>query len=158
MRRPPIDPKKSLGKTAQKGVVWSFLRESVSELLVFPASMVLARLLTPREFGVAAAAAFFIQLAGRLSEMGFNAALTRSKVVEPIHLSTVFVVQMVIGVIMFATMVILSPWIGAFYNMPEATHVLPISAIAFLIAPFGSVQGALLQRNLPWFRTPVCKA
>jgi teichuronic acid exporter len=147
VRRPPIDKSQALGKTAQKGVVWSFLRESVSEVLLFPASMVLARLLTPREFGIAAAAAFFIQLAGRLSELGFNSALIRSKTVEPIHMSTVFVVQVVLGIVTFSTMVLLSPWIGAFYNMPEATHVLPISAIAFLITPMGSVQAAVLQRE-----------
>jgi O-antigen/teichoic acid export membrane protein len=150
VRRGPIDKSKALGKTAQKGVVWSFLRESVSEILLFPASMVLARLLTPREFGIAAAAAFFIQLAGRLSELGFNSALIRAKVVEPIHLSTVFVVQIVLGLVTFSTMVLLSPWIGAFYNMPEASHVLPISAIAFLITPIGSVQAAILQRNFQY--------
>lgn len=150
MRRSPIEKEKALGKTAQKGVVWSFLRESVSEVLLFPASMVLARLLTPREFGVAAAAAFFIQLAGRLSELGFNAALIRKKSVEDIHFSTVFVVQIVLGLVTFATMVVLAPWIGRFYNMPEATHVLPISAIAFLITPIGAVQAAVLQRNFEY--------
>ena len=41
--------------------------------------MVLARLLTPEEFGIAAAAGFFTLLAGRLSELGFNAAIVRSK-------------------------------------------------------------------------------
>ncbi len=150
MRRPPIDKSQALGKTAQRGVIWSFLRESVSEILVFPASMVLARLLTPREFGIAAAALFFIQLAGRLSELGFNAAIIRSKTIEPIHLSTVFIAQIVIGVVLFLTMIALTPLIGAFYNMPEAWHVIPISALIFLIQPFGAVPAAIMQRNFQY--------
>ena len=145
-----FDKNKSLGKTAQKGMVWSFLREGVSEILLFPASMVLARLLTPREFGVAAAAAFFIQLAGRLFEFGFNATLIRAKVVEPIQLSTVFVTQLVVGGTVCLGMMALSPWIGYFYNMPEATEVLPVAALAFVIAPFGSVPAALLQRRFEY--------
>jgi PST family polysaccharide transporter len=149
-RRPPIDKNKALGKTAQQGVVWAFLRESVSEILVFPASMVLARLLSPREFGVAAAALFFIQLAGRLSELGFNAAIVRSKVIEPIHLSTIFVAQIVLGIAMFALMLLLTPFIGAFYNMPESGTVLPVSAVIFLIVPFGAVPSAIMQRNMQY--------
>ena len=147
-RHSPVDGSKALGKTAQRGIVWSFLRESVSEILVFPASMIIARLLTPREFGIAAASVFFIQLAGRLGEMGFNSALIRAKEVKPIHLSTVFIVQMCIGATLCATMILLSPWIARFYNMPEATHVLPIAALGFVIAPLGSVSSTILQRNL----------
>jgi PST family polysaccharide transporter len=149
-RKPPVDGSKALGKTAQKGVVWSFVRESVSEILVFPASMVIARLLTPREFGIAAASVFFIQLAGRLGEMGFNSALIRAKEVKPIHLQTVFLVQIGIGLTLCATMIALSPWIAHFYNMPEATHVLPIAALGFVIAPWGSVSSTILQRNLEY--------
>ena len=143
-----VDKNKSLGKTASKGMAWSFLRESVSEILVFPTSMVLARILSPTEFGVAAAAAFFIQLAARLAELGFNAALVRAKKVEPIHLSTVFVVQLVMGALTFGVLVAISPIVGRFYDLPDPGFVLPISAISFLIGPFGAVPAALLQRNM----------
>ena len=149
-RHSPVDGSKALGKTAQKGVVWSFVRESVSEILVFPASMLMGRLLTPREFGIAAASVFFIQLAGRLGEMGFNSALIRAKEVKPIHLSTVFVAQLFIGAVLCTIMIALSPSIARFYNMPEATHVLPIAAIGFLIAPLGSVPSSLLQRRFEY--------
>ena len=148
MSRPPTDPKKALGKTAQKGVAWSFLREGVSEILLFPASMVLARLLSPAEFGIAVAAGFFIMLAGRLSELGFNAAIVRSKVIEPIHLSTVFVAQLALGALTFALMFSLAPVIGAFYGLPEPAVVIRLSSIAFLITPLGAVPSALLQRRM----------
>jgi PST family polysaccharide transporter len=134
-------------------VVWAFLRESVSELLSFPASMLLARLLTPREFGVAAASAFFMQLAGRLFDFGFNQTLVKAKTIEPIHMSTIFVAQMAMGVFAFLLMVTLSPAIGAFYNMPESTTVLPVAALAFIIAPIGSIPSALLQRRFEYKKT-----
>jgi len=112
--------------------------------------MILARLLTPREFGVAAASAFFMQLAGRLFEFGFNATLVRSKTIEPIQMSTIFVTQLVVGVAMYFVMVTLAPWIGVFFQMPEATTVLPVAALAFLIGPWGSIPAALLQRRFEY--------
>jgi O-antigen/teichoic acid export membrane protein len=112
--------------------------------------MILARLLTPREFGVAAASAFFMQLAGRLFEFGFNATLVRSKTIEPIQMSTIFVTQLVVGVAMYFVMVTLAPWIGTFFRMPEATTALPVAALAWLIGPWGSIPSALLQRRFEY--------
>lgn len=115
---------------------------------MFPASMVLARLLTPQEFGIAAAAGFFTLLASRLSELGFNAALVRAKVVLPVHLSTVFVVNVVVGCVMFAVLTASAPLVASFYNSPQAGEILPIAAIGFLIVPFGTVPAAMLSRDM----------
>src|SRR6185503_1341373 len=147
---PAVDKNRALGKTAQRGMAWSFVRESVSEILLFPTSMLIARILTPEEFGVAAAALFFILLGSRLSELGFNAAIVRAKSIEPIHLSTIFVVQLALGVVAFAAMVVLAPWIGRFYSLPEPMKVVTVSALSFLIMPFGAVPSALLQRNFEY--------
>lgn len=141
---------KALGKKATAWVAWSFLREGISEILLFPAGMVLARLLTPAEFGVAAAANFFVQLAGRLSELGFNAAIVRSKDLRPIHLSTVFAVNLALGFVTFSVLTALAPLVGAFYRIPEPARVLPVAAIGFLISPFGAVPAALLTRDLQY--------
>ncbi len=112
--------------------------------------MILARLLTPREFGIAAASAFFMQLAGRLFEFGFNATLVRSKTIEPIQMSTIFVTQLVVGVALYLVMVTLAPWIGVFFRMPEATTVIPVVALGYLIGPWGSIPAALLQRRFEY--------
>jgi PST family polysaccharide transporter len=147
-------PKKSkgFGERAQKGMAWSFLREGVSEVLVFPMSMVLARILTPKDFGIATAAAFFVQLAQRLSELGFNAAIVRAKVVEPIHLSTIFVVQLCMGALTFAVLAAASPFLSSFWDLPTNNFII-IAATAFLIAPFGAIPSALLQRELKFRQT-----
>lgn len=141
-------PTGALGKKAKRGVAWSFLREGVTEILVFPSSMILARLLTPEEFGIAAAAGFFTLLAGRLSELGFNAALVRSKVLRREHLSTVFVVNVAVGAITFAVVTAIAPLVARFYNSPETGNILPVAALGFLIVPLGTVPAALLSREM----------
>lgn len=155
-RRKPIQPgDKALGKRATAGVAWSFLREGVSEILLFPASMLLARLLTPEEFGIAAAAGFFTLLANRLSELGFNAAIMRAKEIRPIHLSTVFAVNLALGVTTFAVLSALGPVVGRFYGIPEPGRVLSVAATTFLISPIGAVPAAILARNFRYQQSTV---
>jgi PST family polysaccharide transporter len=151
-------PPKALRKKATRGVAWSFLREGIAEILLFPASMVLARLLTPQEFGIAAAANFFGQLAGRLAELGFNAALVRSKEIRPIHLSTVFVVSLVLGVVKFAALFLAAPLVNAFYEIPEPGNVMRVAAFSFLVGPFAGVPGALLARNFEYKKSATVEA
>ncbi len=110
--------------------------------------MILARLLTPREFGIAAAAGFFTLLAGRLSALGFNAALVRAKVVLPTHLSTVFIVNLAVGVLTFSVLTAITPFVARFYDTPETGAILPVAAVAFLIVPFGTVPAAMLTREM----------
>ena len=144
---------KALGKVAKRGVAWSFVREGVTEIVVFPASMVVARLLTPTEFGIAAAGLFFTQLAMKLSELGFNAALVRAKFIERIHLSTVFTINLLVGLAMFGALTALAPAVAEFYGAPETLNVVRLAAIGFLIFPLGAVPAALLTRNMRFRQT-----
>ncbi len=59
--------KKNYGKLARRGMVWGAVREASRSLLFLPTAMILARLISPEEAGIAAAASFFTQLAGRLT-------------------------------------------------------------------------------------------
>jgi PST family polysaccharide transporter len=147
--------KKALGKKATSGVVWSFVREGVAEIMLFPISMLLARILTPEEFGIAAAANFFTLLAIRLSELGFNAAIVRLKEISNLHLSTVFAVNLTLGVANFIALTLAAPLLGAFYGIPGPSRVLSVAAFSFLIAPLGAVPAALLARNLEFRKSTI---
>lgn len=145
---PTMDRERPLGRKTTQGVAWAFIRAGGTELLFFPASMIVARILTPEEFGVAAAAGFFTILAGRVSELGFNAALIRAKTVTPIHYSTVFVVNLVVGVVTFLTLTAMAPAVASFYRAPATGEILPLAATGFLIVPFGTISAALLSREM----------
>lgn len=138
----------SYGKVAKIGALWSFAREGVIQLIALPTAVVLARLLTPEEFGVAAAASFFLMMANRLVTLGLNAALVRIPEVRPEHTSSVFVSNMVLGVAVWLTLTAAAPAIGQFYRSPEASAIVPVAALSFLIIPFGSVPIALLHRDM----------
>lgn len=138
----------SYGKTAKLGAIWSVVRQVVRHGIGIPTSMIMARLLSPVEFGVAAAAAFFLLMASRMTELGLNAALVRVKVLKAEHNSSVFVVSLGLGVLAWLGLAAAGPWVGRFFNSPEVGQVLPVAALAFLYSPFSTVPSALLQRQM----------
>jgi O-antigen/teichoic acid export membrane protein len=143
-----VEKKRSYGKTAKIGVLWGFFREGGNSLLLIPTSMIIARLLTPKEAGVAAAATFFMQLCARVTQVGFGASLVRSKQITAAHVSTVFVVNLGIGVLSWAALTALAPLTGSFLRSPDAAQLLPVAAFGFLIMPFGTVPTALMSRDM----------
>lgn len=151
----PVKPGKKYGKLAKQGVVWSFFREGVSELITTPTAMIMARLLTPFDFGVAASAAFFMTLAMRLTNFGFNQALVRIKVLKPEHGAAVFVVSLLLGVSAYTALYATSGMIAAFFREPEIARMLPVAALTFLIVPFGTVPAALMSRDMQFKRNAI---
>ena len=147
--------RKTYGAVAKRGVVWSFFREGVSELITTPTAMIMARLLTPFDFGVAASAGFFLTLATRLTNFGFNQALVRIKDLKPEHCSTVFVVGLTVGTVAYAALVGASGFIGAFFRTEVVGEVMPIAALTFLIGPLGTVPAALMTRDMQFKRTAI---
>jgi PST family polysaccharide transporter len=136
------------GRTARVGALWTLLRRGGQELIAIPTSIIMARLLVPEEFGVAAASSFFILLASRLTQFGFNAAIVRVKELRPDHTESVFVVNLVAGVFMWLTIAAGAPYIGQFLRSADAGKLLPHAAIIFLITPFGTVPSALITRRM----------
>jgi O-antigen/teichoic acid export membrane protein len=148
--------KQYYGRTAKRGALWSMMRQGGNELIGIPSSMIMARLLSPHDFGVAAAAMFFIQLAARLTQFGFTAALVRVKKLRPEHSSSVFMVNLTMGIISYLTLAGASPFIGRFFHSPEAGHLIPIAALTFIINPIGSISAAMLQRQMLFRYSAIC--
>ncbi len=143
-----FEKRRSYGKVAKVGLVWGFVREGANSLVALPAAMILARLLSPAEMGVAAAAAFFVQLSSRLTSFGFGVALVRARYISRDHVSSVFLVKLVIGLLGWALVTLIAPAAGAFLRSADAAALIPTAALAFLIMPFGTVATALLTRDM----------
>jgi O-antigen/teichoic acid export membrane protein len=139
---------RSLGRATRAGVMWGYLRSSVSTLIVLPTTVIMARLLTPEEFGIAAAATFFGQLAARLSSAGMGIALVRVKELRDDHISSVFVINSTLAAISAAALLAAAPFIARFYRTPELAQVLPLVALDFVLAALAMVSQALLTRAM----------
>ncbi len=146
--RPQVAERKLYGRIAKVGAIWSFVRASGGQLIAIPTVMIMARLLSPEEFGIAATAAFFSMLTSRISKLGLNAALVRVKDLHEEHKASVLLLNLAVGVLMYLALRLSAPAIAAFYHSPETGEILPVVALNFLVVPFGSVSAALISRQM----------
>ena len=138
---------KEYGRVAKVGAVWVIGRHSVSQIINIAASVVLARLLTPYDFGIAAAAGFFLKLANKIGTVSFGSSLIRLKELTPEHLSSVFVVSLGLSLTMWLGLTLGAPYLAAYFGNDAIGPVLRVSALIYLLLPFGVGQMAVFSRE-----------
>lgn len=143
----PTDTK-NYGKLAKHGMLWGVVREASRSLLFLPTAMVMARLLSPEEAGVAAAASFFTQLAGRLTQFGLGAAVMRITNLTSDHLAAVFVLSLGFGVAAWGLLVVGASAAGQVFNSAEIAGILPVAGLEFIVVALGAVPAAVLAREM----------
>jgi O-antigen/teichoic acid export membrane protein len=109
--------------------------------------MILARLLSPTEFGIAAVATMVVQFGYRITQFGLNAAIVRVRHLRREHETSVFSFNLAVGLAIYLALVLAAPRIGRFFGSEDSGRLLPLAALVFVVAPFGTVPGALLSRE-----------
>jgi PST family polysaccharide transporter len=142
--------KRYYGKVAKRGLLWGFFRFGANTLVAVPTTVVLARLLSPSEFGIFSAASFFLMLASRLTQFGFGVSLVRAKSITEDQVSSVFFANVLLASSAWAGLAFLSPYLGRFLRSDDIARVLPVAGAGFVLVSMGSVSTALLSRQMRW--------
>ena len=98
----------------------------------FVVGMILARLLTPNDYGTVALTAIFFAVAGVLVDGGFGNALIQKKNADDLDFNSVFYLNLGLSLLAYVAMFFAAPWIARFYDTPELTAIVRVSAICFL--------------------------
>jgi O-antigen/teichoic acid export membrane protein len=109
---------------------------------------VLARLLTPSEFGISVLGASLLGVAEAIRELGSVAYLVQQKDLTQEKIRTVFTVSLIVTLTMTIVLVMLSGPFARFYGVPELAPYIRIVAISYAIAPFAHPIYAVLSRNM----------
>ena len=108
----------SIKKSVLSGLFWRFSERTAAQGVSFIVSVVLARLLTPEDYGLIGLITVFISIATVFVSSGFGNALIQKKHATQTDFSSVFYFSIVMGLIMYAILFICSPLIAKFYNEP----------------------------------------
>jgi PST family polysaccharide transporter len=136
-------------KAVKAGLSWQTASVAIQALMQMIVLSVLARLVEPAAFGLVAMANVAIAFGQLLSEAGAGSAVVqRQKPVDHSFVSAAFMLSMGIGVVLFAAQAVLSPWLEAFFGMPDLQPVLIALGLVFVIMGAGRVCEALLQREM----------
>lgn len=129
-------------------LLWKFLERCSVQLVSFIVSIVLARILTPKEYGVIALVLVFVNIAGVLVEGGLNTALIQKKNADLLDFSTIFYSSIGVALVFYGILYFSAPSIAIFYNNEELTNVVKVLSLSIFFYAINSVQKAYLTRNL----------
>ena len=138
-------------KTA-KGVGWGFADNILGLGITAAANIILARILSPADFGIIGMTAIFMTLSTSLVDSGFTGALTRKKDAVKADFDTVFYFNLAVSCLLYAVLFFCSPFIARFFKEPILVPVIRILGISLIINAFGIVQKIILVRRID-FRT-----
>jgi len=111
-------------------------------------SIVLARLLTPADFGLVGMAAAFIVFSEIFIDAGFSNVIIQSDSIDNIKLSTIFFINVFLGLFLNILFFCFSDLIGNYFNNADVSLIVKIYSFSFIFRSLGSVQEALIRKNL----------
>lgn len=138
----------SLKASTLKGTLWSSLERFSVQGISFIVIIIMARILTPKDYGVVGLITIFIAVAQSLVDSGFSQALIRKKDRSQIDNSTVFYFNCVVGIALYLLLFFLAPVISRLYNEPTLIPITKVISLSVLINSFSVVQRAILTVEL----------
>lgn len=130
------------------GIFWKSMERGGVQVVQFILSLILARLLTPEDYGVVGLITVFIAIANVLITSGFSLALIQKKRVDELDYSSVFYLTFLVSIIIYIILYYTSPFIAKFYEQPILVPILRVQSITILIGAIISIQNAILTRNM----------
>lgn len=138
----------SLKNKTQKGLAWSMIERFATQGVQFLFGIILARLLSPDDYGIIAMPLVFLAIAQCFIDSGFSGALIRKPNLTEDDLSTAFYFNIGVGVICYLILFFTSPLIADFYNTQILADLLKVTALATLFNPLCAVQQAILTKKI----------
>lgn len=147
----------TLKKQAVSGVFWTTIQQFGKQGIAFLTSLILARLLSPQEFGLIAMISVFIALGDGVIKSGLTNSLIRSENLDESDYSTVFYFNLLGSFVVYGILYFSAPWIANFYNQSQLTEIIQIYGVIFIVNAFSAVQLARLTKQLD-FKTQMIVA
>lgn len=136
-----------LKQKAASGMVWSFIQKFGGMGLQFVSGIILARLLTPEDYGCIGMLSIFMVVANSFVDGGFASALIQKKQPTQKDYSTIFWWNLCMALLMYAILFFCAPLIARFYKMPLLSSVLKVQGLVLIINAFSIIQNNQLRKQ-----------
>lgn len=127
---------------------WKLMERGGTQGIQFLVQIVLARLISPEEFGTISLVMVFINLAQVFVQSGFNTALIQKRDADEKDFSSIFYLSLFIAGILYIILYLTAPAIADFYGNDILTPVLRALGLILFTGAFNSIQNAYVARNL----------
>jgi len=138
----------SLKTQFSSGIAWTAAARVLQQVIQLGFSIVLARLLSPHDYGLIAMVAVFTGFAWMLTDLGFSTALVQRQDVTDIHVQSVFWTNAAFSLLLTILSWVAAPWVARFYSLPILAPIFRWVSLNFILGCLGNVPFALLQKRL----------
>lgn len=138
----------SLKNKTIKGVAWSGINNVFSFGMTFIVGIVLARILSPDDYGLLGIITIFTAICDALINAGFSSAIVRKKDATEDDYNTVFIVNLFMSILLYIVLFITAPLIAQFFHREELTILTRVTTISMIFGALAIVQSTRLTKQL----------
>lgn len=138
----------SLKRQSLNGALWTFIDIFVNKGAYFIATIILARVLGPKEFGIIGMITLFTAIGNTLIDGGMSTSLLRTNELTEKDYSTVFIINVITSLIVYLILFFLAPVLASFYNQQVLVDVLRVYGLGIIINSFRSIHSVKLTKDL----------
>ncbi len=138
----------TLKDKAINGLFWSFIDSFSNQGIQFIVGIVLARILSPREFGLIGMLTIFIAISQAFVDSGFNNALVRKQNCTQTDYSTIFYFNIFTGFFFYGILFFGSDAVSQFFDEPQLSSILKVLGFGLIFNSFGIIQRSILIKNI----------
>ena len=146
-------PAKDLKSTTLSSLFWKLFEQGGTAVVTLVVQVVMARLLSPTEFGVLAIMLVFVNVGNVIVQSGLNTAIIQVPDASESDFDTVFWMSLAISVVLYAVVFHAAPLVAAFYGMPQAVTPLRVLVLVLVVNAYNSIQEAIVARRLEFQKT-----
>ena len=129
-------------------LIWRFSERCGAQLVTFIVSIVLARILTPKDYGSIALVTVFTTILQVFVDSGLGTALIQKKDADDLDFSSVFYFNLVVCIVLYVVMFVVAPYIARFYNDTTLTPVVRVISLTIVISGVKGIQQSYVSRHM----------
>lgn len=138
----------NLKQTAMSGMMWGFISQFSMRFVTFVVGIILARLLSPSDYGLIAMTAIFTEISSIIVDSGFSTAIIRKKERTELDYSTVFVMNVLISIVVCLLLFACSGSIAKFYKEPLLKDIIRLNGLFVFLGSFIAVQSTRMAAEM----------
>lgn len=138
----------NIKKRALTSMLWKLVERFSTQGVSFFVSIILARLLLPKDYGTVALTTVFINISNVFVQCGLGTALIQNKDVKNEDYSSVLYFSWIVSAVLFVGLFVLAPFIGEFYHDDQVVSIIRVLGGTLFVTSINSVEHAYISRNL----------
>lgn len=143
----PVNKKKVVS-----GLAWQYAEKCGAEVIQFVVSIIIARILSPSDYGLIGLITVFISVAGVFVSSGLGQALVQRKEIDNKDYSTVFFYSLAFSVLIYGILFFIAPYIAKFYSSPTLIQIVRVLGLTVIVGSINGVQRSYVQKTMQFRR------